>query len=177
YDDGTAENALSFYDAGNGWAVKMSLPDDKESAVVTEGVFQFWDDEFPDPGSTDFAVEVWDSSGEDGMPGEKLAGRIDAEALRDLDECTIVDLCEENIIVERDFYMVYIQSVDNPLGPGLATDEESPNSDRNYRLVDGTWENAPLDEGNYMIRSRVNYELETPVINSPYDGEITRKKD
>lgn len=177
YDDGTAENALSFYDAGNGWAVKMSLPDDKESAVVTEGVFQFWDDEFPDPGSTDFAVEVWDSSGEDGMPGEKLAGPIDAEAVRDLDEWTIVDLSEENIIVEDDFYMVYIQSVDNPLGPGLATDEDSPNSDRNYRLVDGTWENAPLDEGNYMIRSRVNYELETPVINSPNDGDITSDKD
>lgn len=173
YDDGTAENALSFYDAGNGWAVKMSLPDDKDSAVVSEGVFQFWDEEFPDPGSTEFAVEVWDSSGEDGMPGEKLAGPIDAEAVRDLDEWTTVDLSEENIIVEDDFYMVYIQAVDNPLGPGLGTDEDGPYSERNYRLVDGAWEEAPLDQGNYMIRSRVNYELETPVINSPNDGDIT----
>src|SRR5699024_9150854 len=130
------------------------------------------DEEFPNPGSTEFAVEVWDSSGEDGLPGKKLAGPIEAEAIRDLDEWTVVDLREENIIVDDDFYMVYIQSVDNPLGPGMATDEDSPNAERSYQLVSGVWGPSPADEGNYMIRSRVSYELETPVINSPADGDI-----
>src|SRR5699024_10696742 len=43
YDDGSADNARAFYDAGNGWAVKMSLPEGKDSAIVTDGVFKFWD--------------------------------------------------------------------------------------------------------------------------------------
>src|SRR5699024_3616795 len=122
YDDGTAENAQVFYDAGNGWAMKMSLPDDKDSAIVTDGVFQFHDDDWPVPGDTSFAVEVWDA-GEDGMPSEKLAGPIEAEAIRDLDEWTVVDLRDENIIVDGDFFMVYIQTSDNPDAPGLAIDE------------------------------------------------------
>src|SRR5699024_11186838 len=58
YDDGVADNARAFYDSGNSWAVKMSLPEGKEKAVVTDGVFKFWNPEFPVPGGTDFAVEV-----------------------------------------------------------------------------------------------------------------------
>ncbi|HLQ71818.1 MAG TPA: carboxypeptidase regulatory-like domain-containing protein, partial [Bacillota bacterium] len=176
YDDGTAENARSFYDAGNAWGVKMSLPDDKESAIVTDGVFQFWDEEFPVPGSTEFAVEVWDA-GDDGMPGEKIAGPIEAEAIRDVDEWTVIDLREHNIIVEGDFYMVYVQAVDNPLGPGLATDEDSPNAERSYQFVSGAWGPSPADEGNYMIRSRVSYEVEKPVIEAPADGDITSEEE
>ena len=33
----------AFYDAGNGWAVKMSLPEGNDSAIVTDGVFRFWE--------------------------------------------------------------------------------------------------------------------------------------
>src|SRR5699024_1086337 len=62
YDDGVADNARAFYDAGNGWAVKMSLPEGKDSAIVTDGVFKFWDPEFPTPGGVDFQVEVWDAT-------------------------------------------------------------------------------------------------------------------
>src|SRR5699024_1570518 len=90
YDDGVADNARAFYDAGNGWAVKMSLPDDQDTALVTDGVFKFWGEEFPIPGGTAFQVEVWDSSGEDGLPGEKIAGPIDAEAVRDETDWTVV---------------------------------------------------------------------------------------
>ncbi len=116
YDDGTAENARAFYEAGNGWAVKMSLPDDKETAIVTEGIFRFWDTEWPVPGGTEFAVEVWDASGENGLPGDKLAGPIEAEALRN-GEWTVVDLSEHTIQVSGDFYMVYIQTQANPNTP------------------------------------------------------------
>ncbi|GGJ99722.1 bacillopeptidase F [Lentibacillus kapialis] len=173
YDDGTVENARAYYDAGNKWAVKMSLPGGEDSAVVTDGVFQFYNTEFPNPGGTEFAVEVWDASGTDGMPGEKIAGPVEAEAIRDLDEWTVVDLSEHNITVDDDFYMVYVQTGDNPNVPGLATDESSPNAERSYQQVSGTWSQSPSDEGNYMIRSRVSYEVEAPVITAPEAGLIT----
>lgn len=174
YDDGTPENARVFYDAGNGWAVKMSLPEGKEKAIVTDGVFRFWDTEWPVPGGTEFAVEVWDASGKDGLPGKKLAGPIEAEALRN-GEWTVVDLNEYNIEVEGDFYMVYIQTHPNPNAPGLATDESSPNAERSYQLVGGSWSQSPANEGNYMIRARVAYGVDDPVITSPTEDVITNE--
>jgi len=177
YDDGTAENARAFYDAGNKWAVKMSLPEGKDTAVVTEGVFQFHGTDWPSPGGTEFAVEVWDASGTDGMPGEKLAGPVEAEAVRDLEEWTVVDLSKHNITVDGDFYMVYVQTGTNPNVPGLATDESSSNAGRSYQQVGGTWSQSPSAEGNYMIRSRVSYEVESPVITAPEAGQITNESD
>src|SRR5699024_3042100 len=175
YDDGDPDNAREFYDSGNGWAVKMSLPEDKDSAVITDGVFQFWDDDFPSPGGTEFAVEVWDANGENGTPGEKLAGPIEAEAIRDKSEWTVIDLSEEQLIVDTDFYLVYIQTQDDPDAPGLAMDQTSPNAGRSYQFVEGEWETTPPDEGNYMIRARVSYEIDTPEITTPKDGWITNE--
>ncbi|ASK64399.1 peptidase S8 [Virgibacillus phasianinus] len=175
YDDGTAENARAFYDAGNGWAVKMSLPEGKESALVTDGVFKFWNEEFPNPGGTEFAVEVWDASGTDGLPGKKIAGPINAEAIRDETAWTVIDLSEHNIMVDGDFYMVYIQTDPNPVTPALATDESSPNAERSYQLVGGAWSQSPANEGNYMIRARVSYEVDAPVITSPGEDTITNE--
>lgn len=175
YDDGTAENARAFYDAGNGWAVKMSLPEGEESAVVTDGVFQFHGTDWPSPGGTEFAVEVWDASGPDGTPGQRLAGPIDATAIRSLDEWTVVDLSEHAIQVDGDFYMVYIQSGANPNVPGLATDENGPNAERSYQYVGGAWSPAPAIEGNYMIRARLAYGVENPVITSPAEDFITNE--
>ncbi|GIO25903.1 S8 family peptidase [Ornithinibacillus bavariensis] len=174
YDDGTAENARAFYDAGNGWAVKMSLPEGQKQAIVTEGVFQFHGTDWPSPGATPFAVEVW-SAGENGLPGKKLAGPINAEAIRDLNQWTVVDLREHNIQVDGDFYMVYIQTVPYPNSPGLATDENGPNAKRSYQLVGGAWEPSPADEGNYMIRARVAYGVAKPTITDPVNGTLTNE--
>lgn len=174
YDDGTAENARAFNAAGNAWAVKMSLPEGKENGIVTDGVFRFWTTEWPSPGGTAFAVEVWDATGADGTPGKKLAGPIDANALRN-GEWTIVDLAEHNIIVNGDFYMVYRQTVANPNSPGLATDEDGTNAGRSYQHVSGAWSSSPVSEGNYMIRARVSYEVTSPVITSPATGFITNE--
>ncbi|NBJ69278.1 MULTISPECIES: S8 family peptidase [Clostridia] len=177
YDDGTAENARAFYDAGNGWGVKMTLPEGEENGIVDAAVFKFWNDEFPDPGGTAFQVEIWDATGTDGTPGKKLAGPVDAEAVRDENDWTVVDLKKHGIVVEEEFYVVYVQTAPNTGAPGLATDESSPNSDRSYQLVGGAWSKSPADEGNYMIRARVNYEVEQPVIISPKDGTITNEKE
>jgi len=174
YDDGSAENARSFNAAGNKWAVKMSLPEGKENGIVTDGVFRFWDTEWPVPGGTEFAVEVWDATGVDGTPGKKLAGPIDATALRN-GEWTVVDLSEHNIVVNGDFYMVYNQTFANPNAPGLATDENGTNAERSYQSVSGTWSPSPAEEGNYMIRARVSYEVNAPLITSPAAGFTTNE--
>ncbi|GGH87129.1 bacillopeptidase F [Pullulanibacillus pueri] len=175
YDDGTAENAHAFYDAGNGWAVKMSLPDGHEKAMVTGGLFRFWTDEFPVPGGTDFQVAVYDASGDNGAPGKKLAGPIDATALRD-GTWTQVDLSDKGIVVDGDFYIVYIQTHDNTQSPGLATDEDGTNAGRSWQLVSGAWTPSPADEGNYMIRAQVSYEVTAPVITSPKDTSYTNQE-
>ncbi len=174
YDDGTAENARAFYDAGNGWAVKMSLAEGQERALVTGGLFRFWNTEWPNPGGTDFKVEIHDASGPDGAPGKKLAGPIDATALRN-GEWTMVDLADQGVIVEGDFYLTYIQADDNPNAPGLATDEDGEYVDRSWQYVSGAWSKAPEEEGNYMIRAVVDYELTAPMITSPKDNAYTNK--
>ncbi|WP_051030936.1 S8 family serine peptidase [Robertmurraya massiliosenegalensis] len=175
YDDGSAENARAYYDAGNKWAVRMSLPEGQDEAIVTEGVFQFHGTDWPSPGATEFAVEVWDASGPDGTPGEKLAGPINAEAIRDLNQWTVVDLREENIQVSGDFYMVYVQTGINPNVPGLATDESGPNAERSFQSVAGAWSPSPTSEGNYMIRARVDYAVQNVAITSPSDGFLTNE--
>ncbi|NRG46130.1 S8 family serine peptidase [Bacillus sp. CRN 9] len=174
YDDGTAENARAFYDAGNGWGVRMSLEEGQESAMVTGGLFRFWDTSWPTPGGTNFQVAIHDAK-DDGTPGERLAGPIDATALRN-GEWTQVDLAGEGVTVDGDFFMVYIQSDPNPNAPGLGTDENGTNSGRNFQLVGGAWSPSPTAEGNYMIRAIVNYELTSPVITAPADGSFTKEE-
>lgn len=177
YDDGTAENARAYYDAGNKWAVKMSLDEGRESAIVTDGVFQFHGTDWPNPGGTEFAVEVWDATGPDGTPGERIAGPVEAEAIRSLDEWTVVDLSEHAIQVEGDFYMVYVQTGVNPNVPGLATDENGPNAGRSYQSVAGAWSPSPEVEGNYMIRARVAYGVDDPIITTPAEDYITNESE
>lgn len=174
YDDGTAENAHAFYDAGNGWAVKFTLAEGQSSAQVTGGLFRFWDESFPTPGGTNFAVEIYDDSGEDGAPGKKLAGPITAEALRN-GEWTQVDLAGEGVVVDSDFYILYIQTDPNPNTPALATDEDGEFSGRSWQNIGGEWSPVPEEDGNYMIRALVDYEAQSPVITSPAPDTVTKE--
>ncbi|WP_311771796.1 S8 family serine peptidase [Bacillus pumilus] len=174
YDDGTAENARAFYDPGNGWAVKFSLEKGKKQAQLTGGLFRFWSSEWPAPGGNEFAVEVYDASGKNGAPGKKMAGPLKAKALRN-GEWTKVDLEDQAITVDGDFYLVYIQTKKNTESPGLATDEDGPNAERSWQLTSGAFSPSPKEEGNYMIRALVDYEADVPEITSPKTGVITSK--
>ncbi|MGN7329102.1 S8 family serine peptidase [Bacillus pumilus] len=174
YDDGTAENARAFYDPGNGWAVKFSLEKGKKQAQLTGGLFRFWSSEWPAPGGNEFAVEVYDASGKNGAPGEKIAGPLKANALRN-GEWTKVDLEDQAITVDGDFYLVYIQTKKNTESPGLATDEDGSNAERSWQLTSGAFSPSPKEEGNYMIRALVDYEADVPEITSPKAGIITNK--
>src|SRR5699024_8916959 len=151
YDNGTIDNGSMYYGGGAGWAVKMTLPDDQSTAVVKEGVFAFIDKGYTDEPGSEFAVEVWDASGPEGMPGKKLAGPIDAKVNWD-EEWTHVDLSEENIKVDNEFYMVYFQTLAYPDAPGLATDDGQPYADgRSFQYTDGNFYPAFVEDGNYMI--------------------------
>ena len=84
-------------------------------------------------------------------------------------------MTEHNIVVDGDFYMVYIQTAANPNTPGLATDENGTNAKRSYQYV-GSWSPAPAAEGNYMIRARVSYEVSEPVITTPKTDTVTNEE-
>ncbi|MFE4349388.1 S8 family serine peptidase [Peribacillus butanolivorans] len=176
YDDGTAENARAFNTAGNSWAVKMSLASGNKTANVTGALLRFWDTTWPAPGGTEFQVSVYDASGTDGSPGKKIAGPFNETALRD-GQWTHVDLSEHGIMVEGDFFIVYTQTKANPNAPGLATDEDGPNAGRSWQGVSDSWSQSPTEEGNYMIRATVDYEVKEPVITSPKDGAYSNQKE
>ena len=175
YDDGTPENARAMTLEGSGWAVKMSLPEGVDSGLVTDGVFQFHNKDWPNPGGTEFAVEVW-SAGLDGMPDKKLAGPVTAEAIRDLSQWTVVDLREHKIQVEGDFFMVFVQTVPHPLSPGIATDENGDNTGRSYTYSNGKFSKVAYEQGNYMIRARIDNAVSNPVIDEEFDNLITNKE-
>ncbi|GGB69532.1 bacillopeptidase F [Fictibacillus barbaricus] len=174
YDDGTMESARAFETAGNALGVKMSLPQGKKQALVTGGLYKFFGNDWPYPGGTEIQVAVYDASGPDGLPGKKLAGPIDATALRN-GEWTKIDLSKYGIQVYGDFYLVYIQSVNYPHAPGLGYDANGTNAERSWEFFDGSWRLADVEEGNYMIRALLDYELPSPVITSPTDGFITNQ--
>ncbi|MFE4131103.1 S8 family serine peptidase [Peribacillus sp. YIM B13482] len=176
YDDGTAENARAYNAAGNSWAVKMSLASGNKSANVTGALLRFWDTTWPVPGGTEFQVSVYDASGTEGSPGKKIAGPFNKTALRD-GQWTHIDLSEHGIMVEGDFFIVYTQSKANPNAPGLGTDEDGPNAGRSWQGVGGSWSQSPTEEGNYMIRATVNYEVKEPVITSPKDNAYSNQKE
>lgn len=173
YDDGTAENALSLNAGGDGLAVKMSLPEGMDSAIVTEGVFQFWGTDFPSPGGTAFTVEVW-SAGEDGLPDEMIAGPVEGTAIRDVNQQTVVDLSAHNIEVTGDFFMVYVQTEGGSAGPGIAVDENSQNAQRTYLFSAREFELFP-DYGNAMIRANIASPVEGAVLDPALDGSFTNQ--
>ncbi|WP_342541789.1 S8 family serine peptidase [Paenisporosarcina sp. FSL H8-0542] len=170
YDNGKVDSGSMYFGGGAGWAVKMSLPENKKSAIVTDGVFHLKDKKYSETHGTEFNVEVWDASGRDGLPGKKLAGPIAAEAV--LDDWTVVDLTDYNIKVDGDFYMVYVQTLNYPEALGLATDNGNPYMERSYQYLDGEFYPAFVEDGNYMIRARVSYEVDKPSITSPKQDEV-----
>lgn len=181
YDNGRYSKNYAFGKKGNGFAVKMSLDDGKERALLTGAKLQFWASHIPVPGGDDIEIAIYDATGKDGSPGNKLAGPIKAKAKRDLNEWTEVDLSHLGIIVEGDFYIVYLQADDYPYIPGFVSDGDvRQNEGRSWDYIAGYWFKADESAGNYMIRALVDYgassEVVEPVITSPESGLITNEK-
>ncbi|MBN6204966.1 carboxypeptidase regulatory-like domain-containing protein, partial [Ralstonia pickettii] len=180
YDNGNYGRNLAFGKKGNGFAVKMSLEEGEASALVTGAKLQFWAEHVPVPGGDDILISVYDANGENGAPGHKLAGPIEAKAARDLSKWTEVDLSDLGIVVDDDFYIVYLQADDYPYIPGFVTDGDSANyAERSWDYIGGQWFEANQRTGNYMIRAEVDYgdeaEVVAPVITSPESGLLTNE--
>lgn len=172
YDDGAAENAQAFYQAGNGFAMRMSPDPAKGTAMLAGASFFTWDESWPNPGGTAFAVTVWDASGPDGSPGHQVAGAIPATATRG--DWTTVDLTPLGLSFSGDFYLVFMQVGDYPNVPGLGIDESS-DARRGWAYVSGAWQQLPNGFGNFMIRASVLYAVGIPVITSPTNGTVTNQ--
>ncbi len=170
YDDGTAETAWAMYDAGNGWAVRMS-PEPGQTVMVTGARVYLWDTTWPTPGGNTFMVAVYGSR-PDGSPGDLLLSPVLVEdAVRGA--WNEVDLRPYGITVQGDFYVAVIQAADYPNVPGLAFDE-TVDQGRTYEVVDGVF--GPWTEpSNAMIRALVSTEVGPPAILSPADGTFTNE--
>src|SRR5699024_3961241 len=88
---------------------------------------------------------------------------------------TTIDLRDESIIVEDDFYMVYMQTEDSEDAPKLQQDKDGEFTERSWENYHGNWYQLEpsILTGNKMIRALVDYEVEEPVISSPSDGDVT----
>ncbi|MCC2251086.1 S8 family serine peptidase [Virgibacillus sp. AGTR] len=173
YDNGDYGKNLAMLLEGNGFAVKMALDEGKESAMLTGAKLQFWASHVPVPGGDDILIAIYDATGENGAPGNRLAGPIEAKAKRDLNQWTEVDLSQHGIVVEDDFYVVYLQANDYPFIPGFVSDGDIENAaGKSWDYIGGKWFKANDNIGNYMIRAVVDYgkdtpDFATPVITSP----------
>ncbi|XRG77748.1 S8 family serine peptidase [Rossellomorea sp. GAMAL-10_SWC] len=168
YDDGTGEYSVAQWEAGGGYAVRMSLPEGQTSAIVTSGLFMI----DPFSGGNTFKVAVYDASGKDGAPGKIIAGPINATAVREAGKWTVVDLSAQQIVVTGDFYMVLIQDKFAPASPAIMLDKNNPVvAQRSWWFVKGgPFTLANKDFGNMMIRSTVKLEAKSPVIVSSLDN-------
>lgn len=161
YDNGKYNKNIAFGKKGNGFAVKMSLDDGQNAAMLTGAKLQFWAAHVPVPGGDDIVLSVYDAKGKDGAPGNKLAGPITVKAQRNLSKWTEVDLSSLGVVVNDDFYIVYTQADDYPYVPGFVTDGDKNNwAARSWDYIGGHWFKANQSLGNYMIRAVVDYGAE-----------------
>ncbi|WP_236634747.1 cell wall-binding repeat-containing protein [Alteribacter lacisalsi] len=156
YDDGSAENARAFYNAGAGWGMRMT----PQAEARVDGVSVYlWGTDWPVPGSDDFAVAVFDSV-PGGGAGNMVIGPVEVEGERG--GWNYVDLSEYSFTTDRDFYVVMIQTGSNPNAPGMGMDESGPFAERSYTYANGSFEQLDEEYGNIMIRSDVTYALNAP---------------
>jgi bacillopeptidase F len=158
YDDGSAENVFAVA-ATDEAALKMSLKDGQEQALLTAGLF-YIDPRWYNPGGENFQVDVYDATGPEGGPGKKLTESIPAKS--DVVPGWVrVDLSPYSIYVPKDYFLVFSTQAPSPYVPTLGYDN-SPFAGRLwwksrepwYKVLEGGLSNA----GNPMMRSVVSYE-------------------
>ncbi|MGG0177658.1 S8 family serine peptidase [Gottfriedia acidiceleris] len=158
YDDGSAETVLSVAGLDEA-AVKMSLKDGQEQAMLTAGLF-YIDPHWDNPGGVNFQVDVYDATGPEGAPGKKLTESIAAKS-KDVRGWVKVDLSPYSIFVPKEYFLVYSTQAYSPYIPTLGLDINSPFSDRVWYMSKSPWYkiyNGDIGTGNPMMRSIVSYE-------------------
>jgi bacillopeptidase F len=157
YDDGSAESVFAV--AGTDEvALKMSLKDGQEQALLTAGLF-YIDPRWYNPGGENFQVDVYDATGPDGAPGEKLTESIVAKS-DTVPGWVRVDLSPYSIYVPKEYFLVFSTQAPSPYIPTLGFDN-SPFSDRVWYSSREPWYKifaGDMGVGNPMMRSVVSYE-------------------
>ncbi|PAE40345.1 S8 family serine peptidase [Bacillus sp. 7884-1] len=170
YDDGSAESVFPVSGIDEA-ALKMSLKDGQEQALLTAGLF-YIDPRWFSPGGENFQVDVYDATGPEGGPGKKLTESIPAKS--DVVPGWVrVDLSPYSIYVPKEYFLVFSTQGPYPFVPTLGMDSSSTFSDRLWwKTYKQPWRKesggvGPLDgvapagaggAGNPMIRSVVSYE-------------------
>ncbi|MGM0827659.1 MAG: S8 family serine peptidase [Bacillota bacterium] len=159
YDDGSAEGvfAVSGIDEV---ALKMSLKDGQEQALLTAGLF-YTDPSWYTPGGENFQVDVYDATGPEGGPGKKLTESILAKS--DVVPGWVrVDLSPYSIYVPKEYFLVFSTQAPSPYVPTLGYDN-SPFADRLWWKSRGPWRKEVAgglgNAGNPLMRSVVSYEI------------------
>lgn len=138
YDDGNAENAISWTYLCHLFAVRFTPP--YYPAVLDTARICLWPDDWPDSDHEQFAVEVYDDDGPSGAPGT-LLGTVNTTATHwgwwD------VDISGLGITIDSgDFYIAYHQLTDMPDSEGLCMDTDDPDG-RSWARYEGSWEQIP----------------------------------
>jgi bacillopeptidase F len=159
YDDGTGENALVLNAAGNGLAVRFTPS--QYGKVKGANVF-FWDNSWPTPGGNriGFAIYGVDANGQPYQVGAPIFQNI----LRG--EWNTIDLSSFGFATDEDFYISTIQEGAGTECPGVGIDETSEHGNRSYMNVAGAFNLISTEEidGALMIRARMEYAMDVPVI-------------
>ncbi|WP_165971073.1 S8 family serine peptidase [Peribacillus frigoritolerans] len=168
YDDGSAESVYAVTGLDEA-ALKMSLKDGQEQALLTAGLF-YIDPRWYTPGGKNFQVDVYDATGPEGGPGKKLTESIPAKS--DVVPGWVrVDLSPYSIYVPKEYFLVFSTQAPSPNVPTLGYDNSSFTdrlwwkSREPWYKVTGGGANpmdgvgpAAIGAGNPMIRSVVSYE-------------------
>ena len=171
YDDGTGENALVLNAVPNGLAVRFT-PD--QYAKVKGTNIYFWDNSWPTPGGNRIGFTVYGTD-EDGTP-YKVGEPIFQDVVRG--EWNYIDLSDFGFSTDRDFYISTIQDAVGTQCPGTGIDESSPYPERSYMNIDGEFKLISSEQvtGGLMIRARMEYAMDVPVITNP-DPETYTNQD
>ncbi len=170
YDDGTGENALVLNSAPNGLAVRFTP--DQFGKVKGTNIY-FWDTSWPSPGGNRIGVAIYGTD-ENGSP-YKVGEPIFQDIVRG--EWNYIDLSSFGFSTSGDFYISTIQDQAGTQCPGTGIDGSSPYADRSYMNVDGEFKLISSEdiEGGLMIRARMEYAVDVPVITSPAAGNYTNQ--
>lgn len=171
YDDGTAENALVLNSSGNGLAIRVTPYG--FGKVKGANIF-FWGTSWPNPGGTQIGITLYDTD-ENGNPVALNVKPKIVNVVRG--EWNYIDLSEFGFSTDRDFFIATYQTAAGTSSPGTGIDEATPDNDRSYHYVGDTF--TPLADqgmkGGLMIRARMEYSVDTPVITNLKDINYINK--
>lgn len=162
YDDGYADNARAFNSKDFAFATRFTP--EEHADIIGVSVY-LWGKDFPVPGGNEFYVTIYNAEDETELMSPKKV-----EGIRG--QWNFIDLSNENLSTEKDYYVAIIQPVDFEQAVGLGVDETGEFANRTYLIDDGNFEQLGENYGNWMIRSHLVYEgepLHPPILTEPSD--------